>query len=277
VSEPSPEVLQRAEGRVLFGLDPSGYEAGRPQYPDEVYQALRDRCGLAAGAQVLEIGPGTGLVTKRLLGAGAAVVAVEPNPNLGAFLRATCPRGLRVVQATFEQVELVESAFDLGVAATSFHWVDQPVGLAKLGRLLRPGGAVALWWTLYQDPVGPLDEFGRAMNEILGPRVPASFEEANRPPFQLDVEHRRRDLERWGRFTDVEAEIIRAHRVLTAAQVRALFASVAVVLRRSPTEQARILDAIEGLVRDRFGGRVVRTFVTALYTGRRPVVPVPAS
>ena len=70
--------LGRAEGRRLFGLDPQAYEAGRPDYPQAVYQSLVHRCGLAAGARVLEIGPGTGLVTQRLLAEGAKVVAVEP-------------------------------------------------------------------------------------------------------------------------------------------------------------------------------------------------------
>ena len=59
-------------------------------------------------------------------------------------------------------------------------------------------------------------------------------------------------------------------RALDAGQVRALYASVALVLRRSPAEQALVLDRLEALARDRFGGRVERLFVTALYTGRRP-------
>ena len=81
------DVLRREEGRRLFGLDPSVYEAGRPQYPSALYRALEDRCGLAGGARVLEVGPGTGLVTRRLLGAGASVVAVEPDANMAAHLR----------------------------------------------------------------------------------------------------------------------------------------------------------------------------------------------
>jgi hypothetical protein len=52
--------------------------------------------------------------------------------------------------------------------------------------------------------------------------------------------------------------------------MRALFASVAIVLRRSPEERSAVLDAIEGVIRDDFGDRAERLFVTALYTGRRP-------
>jgi SAM-dependent methyltransferase len=272
VGEPQ-DVVRREDGRRLFGLDPSVYEAGRPQYPSALYTALEERCGLGAGARVLEIGPGTGLVTRKLLAAGAAVVAVEPNANLAAYLRdtlATTGSNLRVLEAAFEDAAIDDGAFDLGVAATSFHWVDQEKGLPKLWRALRPGGAVALWWTLFQDPTA-LDEFSLAAEEILGPRRPLGFEEPDRPPFQLDAERRLGQLRQWGGFVDAQAEIIKTPTVLDAGQVRALYASVATVLRLGPDEQRRVLDGLEALVGDAFGGAIERTFVTALYTGRRPL------
>jgi SAM-dependent methyltransferase len=275
VGEPH-DVLRREDGRRLFGLDPSVYDAGRPQYPPALYDALGQRCGLTEGARVLEIGPGTGLVTRRLLVAGASVVAVEPNPNLAAFLRQAFEdvgTALRVIEAPFEAAALNDAAFDLAVAATSFHWVDQEAGLAKLGRAIRPGGSVALWWTLFQDPTA-LDEFSHAAEKILGPRQRFfAFEEADRPPFQLDIEHRLRDLEQWGHFEDVQSEIIKTPTVLDADQVRALYASVATVLRMEPARQRTVLNELEALVRDTFGGQIERVFVTALYTGRRPTHP----
>ncbi len=79
--------LQRDEGRRLFGLDPIGYRAGRPDYPEAVYETLIQRCGLGPATQALEIGPGTGLVTQRLLGAGAHVTAIGPDPSMATYLR----------------------------------------------------------------------------------------------------------------------------------------------------------------------------------------------
>ncbi len=79
-----------------------------------------------------------------------------------------------------------------------------------------------------------------------------------------------RDLQQWGGFEDVESEIIKRPAVLDAGQVRALYASVATVLRLEPDEQRIVLDGLEALVRDTFGGQIERVFVTALYTGRRP-------
>jgi len=262
--------LRRDEGRRLFGLDPAGYRTGRPDYPEIVYETLVQRCGLGPAIRVLEVGPGTGLVTQRLLGKGARVTAVEPDPALATYLSdvAASP-DLDVVIATFEDAKVACASFDLAVAATSFHWVDQEVGLSKLGQALKPGGWVALWWTLFRDPNQP-DEFGQAVEDILGPATRGAFDEPGRPPFQLDESHRRRDLTRWGGLDDVTSEIITWICELTPVQARALYASMATVIRRPPDEQRRILDEVERIATETTDGLVRRRFVTALYTGRRP-------
>jgi SAM-dependent methyltransferase len=264
------DVLQKIEGRQLFGLDPGGYEAGRPDYPSFVYDTLCEVCELAPGSRVLEIGPGTGIVTRRLLALGARVVAVEPDPSLASYLRETMAgEDLTIVGTSFEEAEIDEATFDLAVAGTSFHWVDQEVGLRKLSQLIRPGGWIALWWTLFRDPSHP-DPFSTAVEEILGPQTRGAFDEPGRQPFQLDHEHRRRDLARWAQLEDVASTRVRWTCVLTPSQARALYASMATVIRRPITEQRELLDQLERLATETFDGRVERNFVTALYTGRRP-------
>ena len=264
-------VLQRDEGRHLFGLDPSGYEAGRPDYPSFVYDDLRDKCGLAPGAQVLEVGPGTGIVTRHLLSAGARVVAIEPDPSLATYLsRARQSDDLEIVGATLEAANLDHGRFDLAVAATSFHWVDQRQGLQKLSDSVRPGGWIALWWTLFRDPNQP-DAFSKAVEELLGPSTRGAFDEPGRPAFQLDDEHRRRDLAVWAHAHDVDSRVVSWTCVLTPTQARSLYASMATVIRRPLTEQQTLLDQIEMLAFETFGGRAERNFVTALYTGHTPL------
>ena len=119
--------IDRAEGRVAFGDDPAGYHAARPAYPDWVFETLHDRCGLKDGAAIFEIGPGTGIATRRLLDLGAnPLVAIEPDPRLAAYLRGKNPDEALVVEvSTFEDAALPELAFDLGVSATAFHWLDE--------------------------------------------------------------------------------------------------------------------------------------------------------
>lgn len=150
-----PDWLRR-KARVAYGDDPASYDVGRPEYPARVYELLGTRCGVGPGTKALEIGPGTGRVTRRLFRLGAIVTAVEPDPRLAENLATVMAgRWVNVVASSFEDAPLADNGFDAAVAAMSFHWVDQDVGLAKLGRVLRPKGWVALWWTVFGDPDRP--------------------------------------------------------------------------------------------------------------------------
>lgn len=254
----------RETARHTYGEDAAAYEAGRPPYPERVYQILRERCGLRPGARVVEIGPGTGQVTRHLVDAGADVTAVEPDAGFAAHLTATLP-GVTVVPATFEDADLT-GGVDLVVAATSFHWVDQAVGLAKVGRLLRPGGWAALWWTVFSDPYRE-DPLLAAAERGLG------FEPGNQrggTGFQLDLDSRRADLTGHGGLVDAAGELIPWDLPMTAAQVRALYASQITVRQLPDAEQARVLDTVMRLV-----GSVgtVRPFLTVCYTARKPSPP----
>jgi hypothetical protein len=82
----SPSDFDHAR-RGLFTSDVATYAVGRPGYPDRVYELLRQRCGLGAGTRVLEMGPGTGQATGRLLDLGADVTVIELGPELADHLR----------------------------------------------------------------------------------------------------------------------------------------------------------------------------------------------
>jgi len=263
----APSLLSlRQEARTIYGSDAQGYDAGRPDYPAEVYQILASRCGLRAGASVVEIGPGTGLVTRRLVAAGARVVAVEPDQNMAAHLAAAVSSDVEIIPGTFEQAPLPQDRFDLAVAATSFHWVDQGAGIPKLGRVIRPGGWAAVWWTIFDDPGRP-DAFRDALRARTGDGDPGGQRYAR---FQLDAAARCRDLAERAGLTDVSGTLIRWTAELDTAQLRALYASM-IRIRRLPADgQRRILDQISLLADHDFAGRVQRPFMTAMYTGRRP-------
>jgi hypothetical protein len=80
-------IIDKAFGREAFGLDPAGYHAARPGYPDWVYDVIHEHCGLRQNTAIFEIGPGTGIATRRLLELGAnPLVAVEPDNRLAGFL-----------------------------------------------------------------------------------------------------------------------------------------------------------------------------------------------
>ena len=104
--------LHRVEGRRLFGLDPAGYRAGRPDYPEAIYETLRGRCGLGPGTQVLEIGPGTGALTRLLAPRAKQVIAVELDRALAASLQGS---SVEVICEDILEVDLTQLAAQRGV------------------------------------------------------------------------------------------------------------------------------------------------------------------
>jgi len=265
--EDAPSLLSlRGEARTIFGSDAQGYDEGRPDYPAEVYDILAARCGLRAGASVVEIGAGTGLVTRRLVTAGARVVAIEPDQNMADHLAAAFSGNVEIIRGTFEEAALPQDSFDLAVAATSFHWVDQAAGLPKLGRVIRRDGWAAVWWTIFDDPDRD-DAFRDALQARTGNGDPG-FQRNSQ--FQLDAAARCRDLTELAGLTDVSGNLIRWTAELDTAQLRALYASMIRIRRLPADDRRRILDQISLLADHDFAGRVLRPFITAMYTGRRP-------
>jgi SAM-dependent methyltransferase len=263
--------IDRAEGRHLFGADPALYRAARPEYPERVYEILADRCGLAEGTRVFEVGPGPGQVTLRLLRAGARVTAIEPDAALAAHLLAATEQAgfeVDVHAASFEEARLPAESFDLGIAATSFHWVEQRTGLHRAHELLVPGGWWAMWWNHFHDP-NRRDSFYEATTPLMRTlaRSPTAGERG-RPAFALDIEARTRDLTTAG-FEDVEVEIVPWTVSLDTTQVRALYSTFSPLARLAAEERERILDELAAIAEKSFGGRVERAFLTVLYTSRR--------
>jgi SAM-dependent methyltransferase len=268
--EATPEI-ERDSGRSLFGRSPSLYDRARPEYPERVYELLTERCGFGAGSRVFEVGAGTGQVTVRLAEAGVSVTAVEPDSDLAGLLTAKIDGrfpNVSVHVAPFEDDCLSPASFDLGVAATSFHWVDPAAGLPKVRRLLVPGGWWAMWWTVFMDAERP-DPFYEATHEILAPlgRGPSAGA-SGRPPFALDVDRRTAELEEAG-LGNVEAETIRWTARQDAAEARALYSTFSSISRLPAAERERVLDAVEAVAEDEFGGRVERPFQTIVYTSQR--------
>jgi len=263
--------LPQAFGRRAFGDDPATYDAIRPDYPDWVYDTLRERCGLGPGCAAFEVGAGTGIATRRLLAAGAdPVVAVEPDARLAAFLRQSTPSpALSIVGAPFETAELPRADFDLGLAATSFHWLDELVALHRAAALLRPGGWWAMVWNVYGDD-DRADPFHEATNALLsdGPKSPSGGGRSG-VPFALQVNARKSAFGRSGAFADLTHEARPWELVLDADQTVALYSTYSDITARPPDERRAVLGELRRIAVEQFGGRVVRNVITILYTARR--------
>jgi SAM-dependent methyltransferase len=259
--------IERTFGRQAFGIDPEGYHAARPAYPEWVFEFLRERCDLARNSVTFEIGSGTGIATRRLLEFGAnPLIAVEPDDRLAIFLRNNvADEALTVVVSTFEEAVLRDASFDLGFSATAFHWLNEEFALAKVAKLLRPGA----WWAMVSNVFGDQrrrDPFHEATKELLSGRSSPSAGEGD-VPFALDTKARLAALERTGAFESAEHRISAWQLVLDTDQTVALYATFSNINIR-PDREA-VLTELRRIASDKFNGCVTRNMVTSLYVARR--------
>jgi SAM-dependent methyltransferase len=257
----------------VFGRDPAAYAGARLPYPKRVYEILTERCGLRPGSTVFEIGPGTGIASRELLRLGAGpLTLIERDRRMVRFLRPSLgPAGDRVllVNAPFERVPLRSGSFDLGVAATSFHWLPERRSLQKVARLLRPGGWWATWNNHHGDPYrrSAFQEALRPLYRELARGRPGRG--SSRASAERDRRSRLRALSAVGRFEQISREDIHWHATLSTAAVRALWGTFSDVVTLPPTRRSRFLDGLERIVDDQFDGRVTIRMLTPIYTARR--------
>lgn len=129
-------------GVASFEAVADEYDAARPSYPDEVFDAL----GPLEGLRVLDVGAGTGIATRALIARRAQVVAVDP--GRAVLGRATARTGgLVAVVADGAVLPVRRGEIDLVCFAQAWHWLDESLRVAEAHRVLRSGGRWAGWWS----------------------------------------------------------------------------------------------------------------------------------
>ncbi|MEV6080880.1 class I SAM-dependent methyltransferase [Streptomyces sp. NPDC052069] len=137
-----------------FDAAAAAYGASRPSYPPVLLDAVEGLAGFAlAGARVADIGAGTGLGTALLHARGSRTVAVEPGDGMAEEFRRRLPE-VPVVRGDGNHLPLRSGSVDLLTYAQSWHWTDPDRSVPEVRRVLRPGGALALWWN-DSDPAVP--------------------------------------------------------------------------------------------------------------------------
>ena len=126
------------------------YERARPSYPQGAIDWLVAQTGLGPGRTAVDLGAGTGKLTRLLQPAGARVVAIEPIAEMRAHIR-----GAEVLDGVAEEIPLPDGSADLVTVAQAFHWFDHDRALPEIHRVLREDGTLALVWNMrnLEDPL----------------------------------------------------------------------------------------------------------------------------
>jgi len=169
-----------------FGPVAGTYDRVRPGYPPDGVSWLLEGASASGVAgsgrrRVLDLGAGTGALTRDLVDRGLDVVAVEPDPNMRAVLEARVPRA-DVRAGSAEELPVDDGDVDVVMGAQMWHWVDLERATAEVARVLRHGGTFGLLWNLRDERVQWMAELGsvfggddvhrRAADVLLPPGAP---------------------------------------------------------------------------------------------------------
>ncbi|MFF8592065.1 class I SAM-dependent methyltransferase [Streptomyces sp. NPDC015220] len=169
---PAPEPTHAARAHS-FNAAAAQYAANRPSYPPALFDAVEELAGRPlTGARVADVGAGTGIATALLHERGAQVLAVEPGDGMAAQFCGTHP-GIPIVRGNGNALPLADACVDLLTYAQAWHWTDTARSVPEALRVLRPGGALALWWNTDAHGVEWSAEQGRRIARFSGVDIPA--------------------------------------------------------------------------------------------------------
>jgi SAM-dependent methyltransferase len=137
--------------RSTFDNVAAAYDRYRPSYPAELIDTVIAWSGIPADGRIVEIGSGTGIATVLLASRGYRIDGIELGGALAEFARHKLSGYPNVTIGTgdFESFPIDDNRYDLAVSAQAFHWIDRAAGFPKLARILKPAGALALWWNTH--------------------------------------------------------------------------------------------------------------------------------
>ncbi|OPC77194.1 SAM-dependent methyltransferase [Embleya scabrispora] len=224
--------MTRAEGRDefrqarSFGAAADAYERGRPSYPPEAVAWLVPQ----DARTVVDVGAGTGKLTRALRAPGREVVAVEPSIGMREQFSHVLP-DMRVLDGTGESIPLPDASVDVLVCAQAWHWVNPDRAVPEAARVLRPGGRLGLVWNFRDVSVPWVAELDRILRDC-----------AAAPTNARQVEHV------GAPFGPVERQDFRWSHPVSAGEVVDMVASRSYVITLEPAAREELLSRVRTLL-----------------------------
>jgi SAM-dependent methyltransferase len=242
-------VSDRAARSRSFETVAAEYERHRPDYPEEAVRWAAEQIGLADGARVLDVGAGTGKLTRGLVALGFDVVAVEPGAPMLEQLRKAVPEAEAHVGPA-EAIPLPEASVAGAFAGQAFHWFDPKRALPELHRVIRPEGGLALLWNWWDER----DPLQKELGPIVGyaGHRPYADEELPGGPW----------------FREVGRTVVDSAEESSPDAVAAHLATTSMFLTMDPDERERRLGEVRSIAA-RYGDRFLVPRLTFVFAFER--------
>jgi SAM-dependent methyltransferase len=211
---------------MSFGSIAENYDELRPQAPQQAVDWL-----VPPGCEVaVDVGAGTGLFTRTLVGRVAQVIAVEPDARMRKVLTARS-QGVRVVEGRGESIPLPDAAADAVFVSSAWHWMDPERAVPEIGRVLHDGGRFGLIWTSRDREVDWVRNLDRLPG---GDRVDAQLADRFRQRLYFDLPEPRI-------FHNIARETFRFVRTMTVEDAVAMLGTYSRAIVASPDDRAQAL------------------------------------
>ncbi|MGB9305127.1 MAG: methyltransferase domain-containing protein [Mycobacterium sp.] len=227
-------MTDRQERAMSFGSIAEDYDGLRPQAPPEAVDWL-----VPSGCEVaVDLGAGTGLFTRRLIGRAGQVVAVEPDERMRDVLTARSP-GVRALEGRGESIPLHDASADAVFVSSAWHWMDR-----EIGRVLRNGGRLGLIWTSRDREVDWVRELDRLPR---GDSVDAQLADRFRQRLYFDLPEPQI-------FDNIEREMFRFERTMILDDVVSMLGTYSRAIIASAEDREQALADARAALRERFPG-----------------------
>ena len=162
-----------SELRLSFGNLAETYDRVRPPYSEALLDRAQEVLQLDEESRVLDLGAGTGRVTRQLARRFEDIVAVEPDERMRAL------HG-EALAGSAEAIPLEDASVDAVFVGEAFHWFDAEAAIPEIARVLRPRGGLAILWTHWWETEPPLPE--EALAALREPWLRSQWQ--RRPPWR---------------------------------------------------------------------------------------------
>jgi SAM-dependent methyltransferase len=260
--------------RMTFDSAADLYQQARPEYPEQLYEAMIAAAGLGADDRLLEIGCASGKATLPLARRGFRITCVEPGSALADEARrnlASFPE-VEVVQSTFEDIDPAQhEPFDLVFAATAWHWLDPAVRYRRTWELLRPGGHLAVWGATHVFPEGG-DRFFADLQQVYD-EIGEGLSEGATYPRPGELPDQREDIEASGLFKPVLVRHFDWEVTYDADGYIRLLDTFSGHIAMEPWQRHRLYSEIRRRLDERADGLLRRGWGAVLHVARRRDLP----